>query len=383
MTVLTLLIIKMLVVITLNLDFLSPVVRSLENFSMTDIYYRIMNMNVQTEVDNTITLVDMTELTHREDIADVIDQIKELKPKVLGIDIIFEGLMCDEEGNQALAEACLDSDDSTNIVWACKLTNYDGERERFQDCLHSFFMTEGEQNEGFINLVSNPSKSIKKYAVTLPYKDTLAYSLPAKVARIMGNTQLPDEQFHAISYKSVTFPVVKYDELKDFRQLITDHVVLLGTTQEERDKYYTPIGQKSGLEILAYTILSMADEQHVTHASTWMVILWALLAGYIINLLDFFLTKRMEKRRSTIMVFITQSEIYDKIVSLLVMIVITGISFELFAKCNYFVDTVLALSTIVLIDEGRLLYVGLLSVLKRKTQWKWVKDSIYSDEIED
>ena len=380
-TVLTLIIIKVLVAIAINLDFLSPVVRSLENFSMTDIYYRIMNTSTQTETDCTITLVDMTELTHRKDIAKVIRQIKELKPKVLGVDIIFEGHMSDEEGDHALVEACLDGD-SANIVWAYKLTKYDDKNGRFQDCLHSFFVTEGNQKEGFVNLVSNPAKSIKQYAVTLPYKDTVVYSLPARIALATSDVKLANERSHTINYKPVTFPVVSCDSnsLANFSVLITDHIVLLGTTQEERDKYYTPIGQKSGLEILAYTILSMVEEEHIHHAGTWMAILWALLVGYIVNLLDFFQTKRMGKRRSTIMVFVTQSKIYNKVVSLLVMIFITGVSFELFAKCNYFVNTLLALSTIVLIGEGRLLYVGLLSVLKRKKQWKWVQNSIYNEK---
>ena len=63
------------------------------------------------------------------------------------------------------------------------------------------------------------------------------------------------------------------------------------------------------------------------------------------------------------------------------MMLITGVSFILYAKQGYFVDTVLALSTIVLIEEGRLLYAGVLSVIKKKTKWKWAEKSIYADEI--
>ena len=174
---------------------------------------------------------------------------------------------------------------------------------------------------------------------------------------------------------------MRYDELSDFPELIENHIVLLGTTQEERDIYLTPVGQKPGLEILAYTVKSMTEELHIRHAGDLMVLLWALIAGYLANLLDFLLTKRVANRHSAFMLFITQSEFYDKIMSLAVMIVITGASFELFAKYNYFVDTVLALSTIVLIEEGRLLYVGLLAVLKKKTKWGWVKRSIYADDL--
>ena len=135
------------------------------------------------------------------------------------------------------------------------------------------------------------------------------------------------------------------------------------------------------MEILAYTILSMTECPPVKHASLWVIILWALVAGYITNLIDFFLTKRVLGRKSTMMVFISQSGVYDKAIYFLVMVVITWISFELYVKFSYFVDTVLPLATIVLIKEGRLLYVGLLSVLKKKKKEHLVRKSIYANEI--
>jgi CHASE2 domain-containing sensor protein len=377
----TILIIELLVIVAVNLDFLSPVVRALESFSMTDVYYKIQNKSEEIEECNTITLVDMTDLTHRQDIAKVINEIKALKPTALGIDIIFEGQILDGDGDDMLAEACLDGD-STNTVWAYKLTQYNEDTRRFQNSLHSFFIVEGMEKEGFVNLMDDPTKTIKRYAVTLPYKETVAYSLPAQIARIVKPIDLGDERSHTINYKPVSFPVVTYNDLSSFRELIQGHIVLLGTTQEEREKYYTPIGQKSGLEIMAYTILSMTESIPIRHSNQWMVILWALIAGAITNIIDYLLTKRIANRHSTLMVFITQSEFYDRIISFFVMILITGASFELYVKYNYFVDTVLALTTIVLIEEGRLLYVGLLSVLKKKTNWKWVKRSIYASDLE-
>lgn len=372
----TILIIKLLVVIALNFSFFSPVVRAVDSFSMTDVYYWIQNRELPTETNTEITLVDITELSRRKDIAQVISEIKSMNPLAIGVDIIFEGRQLDGDGDSILTLACLEGN-CDNIVWACKLTQYDQQQNKFQDCLHSFFITEGLQNEGFINMVSNPAKSIKKHSVTLPYKDTLAYSLPVQIASLVSKEPITYKNQHSINYKPTSFPIVKYDELQSFRQLIDGHIVLLGETKAERDMYYTPIGQKSGMEILAYTILSITDDKNVQHAGAWMIILWALIAGYITNLTDFMLTKRLERRKASLMMFITQSEFYDKVISFAVMVLITGASFELFAKHNYFVDTVLALSTVVLIDEGRLLYAAILSLLKKHTNWKFIKKSLY------
>lgn len=350
---------------------------------MTDIYYKIQNGEEKVKQESDIiTLVDMTELTSRKDIATLIQELKALKPKVLGIDIIFEGFISDGDGDEQLAEACLDMD-SVDMVWAYKLTDYDDSRQSYLRSVHSFFITPEEQNEGFVNVVQNPNKSVKKYAISLPYKDTIAYSLPARIAQITIDSLYANcETFHTIDYRPVVFPVVKHDELDDFRDLITDHVVLLGAIQEERDKYYTPIGQLSGLEILAYTINSITSKNPLRYASNWVIFLWALLSGYIINIVDFLFTRKIRKNNTVLMLFFTRSKLYNKFITFIVMALSTWVSFELYAKEKYFVDTVLALSTIILITEGRLLYIGLLSVLKKHTKWKWVNNSIYNTELE-
>lgn len=378
--ILTIITIELMVAITINLDFLSPVVRSLKNFSMTDIYYKILNSDESTDVCSSITLVDMTELTQRKDIAQVIREINDMKPSVLGIDIIFEGEKSDAEGDTLLIEACMQGN-SSNTVLAYKLTNYDENKQSYQQQLHSFFSINKDFTEGFVNLIDNPEKSVKRYANFLHYRDTLAYSFPSKISKIVTKEEICDDEIYTINYKPVVFPVIKYNELQNYNEYITDHIVLLGTTQEEKDKFYTPIGQKSGMEILAYTILSMTECPPVKHASLWVIILWALIAGYITNLIDYLLTRRILGSKSTMMVFISQSGLYDKIIYFLIMMVITWLSFELFVKYSYYVDTVLPLATIVLIKEGRLLYFGLLSVLKKKKKECLVKKSIYVDEI--
>jgi hypothetical protein len=158
--------------------------------------------------------------------------------------------------------------------------------------------------------------------------------------------------------------------------------VLLGSTREEADKHYTPLGQLPGMEILAYTLQSMLEGSDVSTAPLWQVVLLALLAGYLTNVIDFFVSNAIYHRKSAIMVFITQSEFYDKLISFIVMVVLTFFTFMLFAKMNYFIDSVLGLSTIVLIEEGRLLYVGILAVLKKAFGKKIVEKSIYAEELE-
>jgi CHASE2 domain-containing sensor protein len=192
-----------------------------------------------------------------------------------------------------------------------------------------------------------------------------------------------EEREFQINYKGTTFPVVDWKDLDKHRDLIENHIVLLGSTREEADKHYTPLGQLPGMEILAYALLSVLEGSHVSTAPLWQVILLALLAGYLTNVIDFLVSNAIYRRKSTIMVFITQSEFYDKLISFLVMVLLTFFTFMLFVKMDYFINSVLGLSTIVLIEEGRLLYVGILAVLKKRFGAKIVEKSIYAEELKD
>lgn len=376
----TLCVIGLMVFVSINVEFLNPMVRAAESFSMTDIYYRIQHSGTPTP-NKLITLVDMTELgtRDRDKIATLIEQITAMKPTALGVDVIFEGRR-DDDADTHLAEAFFHAPENT--VLAYKLTDPDVASRSFGSAVHSFFAGWVGAAEGTVNVVSSPHKSLSKYPVFfVEHGDTL-YSLPAQIARMMGIEFDKGEAEQTINYKSTAFPVVRWNELEQHRDLIENRIVLLGSTREEADKHFTPLGQMPGLEVTAYTLLSMLEGVDVEHGGFWVMMVWALMAGWLTNWIDFIMTKRMERRSSAIMIFITQSEFYDKFVSFLVMVAVTFVSFMLFVKLNYYVNTVLALSVIVLIEEGRLIYVGILSVLKKKGA-KFIRHSLYFDDLEE
>lgn len=375
-------IIGLLVLITVNIEFLNPVVRAVESFSMTDVYYRIQH-SVTPEINKQITLVDITALSSRDRdrIAEIVEKISEMHPTALGVDVIFEGLKGNPDSDEQLADAFFHTPENT--VLAYKLTDPDEHTGIFRNAVHSFFVGDTHQIEGTVNVTNNPHKSMTTYPMYFMLNQDTVRSMPVLLAEMLGVSFEPGMKQHAINYKGTTFPVVEWNELEQHRDLIENHIVLLGSTREEADKHYTPLGLRPGMEILAYTILSMLDGTHVYHAPFWQILLWALLAGYLTNVVDYFISKALGRGKSTFAVFITQSEFYDKVISFCIMAILTFITFMLFVKCDYYVDTVLALSTIVLIEEGRLLYVGLLAVLKRKLGWKGVKRSLYAEELEE
>lgn len=375
-TTISLLLIGVLVFFAFNLSFLNPVARAIRGFTMSSIYYKVMNATGEKQQSDLITLVDMTELHKRGDIADLIADIYSMEPRRIGVDIIFEGEKDDVEGDEKLAYYADDCSDK--LVTAFKLLNYNG--HEFTGSVHSFFTQFLNVTEGFTNAMTDEARSIRSYNVSYNYKGEQKFSLPAQIAMAEGFDVKGKKNQHTINFKAVDFPVVSWKDIGKHPELIKDRIVLVGTTKEEGDMHYTPIGKMSGLHVLAYATLSMMEGYEVSEAGFWLVLLIAFIAGCVTNVVDTVFKTLARNRRSTLMLFIMSSGLYVKFIYFTLMVLLTWGSFALYTRGHFNIDTILALSTIVFIGEGRLLYRGILTVLKRYNISIW-KKSLYAQEI--
>lgn len=379
-----------LLTIIKRLEFLDPVEKVVEELSMMEVYYHINNSG-EKEMSQEISIVDITDLSERQrdSIAIVVNQIIELKPSILGVDVIFERPLSDTEADDKLANAFLSTPDDIPIVMAEKLALPNSETRTFGMVTHSFFV-DGLLEEGGVNVIEKPTTNLKHYPVYLMTETDTVYSLPAKIVEILsGEKVVPDRDCeHTINYESVDFPVINYRELQENKQLITGRKVLLGAFYEERDKHLTPLGELPGIKVLAYTIHSMQQNKHIWQGSLFWIILMAVLAGYFMNAFEFLMSwlivkvpKSCGKDIPLFLKFFTESEIYDKIVAFIFMVFFTGFAYWLYAKQYIYINTWLALGTIAFIEEGRLIYKAWLVFLYKKGLTKASQHSIYYKEI--
>jgi hypothetical protein len=364
-----------LLTIIKRLEFLDPVEKVVEELSMMEVYFHINNSG-EKEMSQEISIVDITDLSERQrdSIAIVVNQIIELKPSILGVDVIFERPLSDTEADDKLANAFLSTPDDIPIVMAEKLALPNSETRTFGMVTHSFFV-DGLLEEGGVNVIEKPTTNLKHYPVYLMTETDTVYSLPAKIVEILsGEKVVPDRDCeHTINYESVDFPVINYRELQENKQLITGRKVLLGAFYEERDKHLTPLGELPGIKVLAYTIHSMQQNKHIWQGSLFWIILVAVLAGYFMNAFEFLMSwlivkvpKSRGKDIPLFLKFFTESEIYDKIVAFIFMVFFTGFAYWLYAKQYIYINTWLALGTIAFIEEGRLIYKAWLVFLYKK-----------------
>lgn len=379
-----------LLTIIKRLEFLDPVEKVVEELSMMEVYFHINNSG-EKEMSQEISIVDITDLSERQrdSIAIVVNQIIELKPSILGVDVIFERPLSDTEADDKLANAFLSTPDDIPIVMAEKLALPNSETRTFGMVTHSFFV-DGLLEEGGVNVIEKPTTNLKHYPVYLMTETDTVYSLPAKIVEILsGEKVVPDRDCeHTINYESVDFPVINYRELQENKQLITGRKVLLGAFYEERDKHLTPLGELPGIKVLAYTIHSMQQNKHIWQGSLFWIILMAVLAGYFMNAFEFLMSwlivkvpKSCGKDIPLFLKFFTESEIYDKIVAFIFMVFFTGFTYWLYAKQYIYINTWLALGTIAFIEEGRLIYKAWLVFLYKKGLTKASQHSIYYKEI--
>lgn len=379
-----------LLTIIKRLEFLDPVEKVVEELSMMEVYFHINNSG-EKEMSQEISIVDITDLSERQrdSIAIVVNQIIELKPSILGVDVIFERPLSDTEADDKLANAFLSTPDDIPIVMAEKLALPNSETRTFGMVTHSFFV-DGILEEGGVNVIEKPTTNLKHYPVYLMTETDTVYSLPAKIVEILsGEKVVPDRDCeHTINYESVDFPVINYRELQENKQLITGRKVLLGAFYEERDKHLTPLGELPGIKVLAYTIHSMQQNKHIWQGSLFWIILMAVLAGYFMNAFEFLMSwlivkvpKSCGKDIPLFLKFFTESEIYDKIVAFIFMVFFTGFTYWLYAKQYIYINTWLALGTIAFIEEGRLIYKAWLVFLYKKGLTKASQHSIYYKEI--
>ena len=139
--------------------------RAIKDFSMSDLYYHILWTGDEPEKSEVITLVDITDLHKRGQIAQTIEEVNKQHPKALGLDIIFEGLKDDSIGNDSLVNAL--SDCSSETVTSFKLLDYNAPSKTFTSSLHSFFINDVPLIEGYTNVLSNGTNgSVRQFSIS-------------------------------------------------------------------------------------------------------------------------------------------------------------------------------------------------------------------------
>ena len=226
----------LVVALAVNISFLNPLERAVENFSMTDVFYDISYTSGERDTSDLITLVDMTDVYDRSRLADIVDSIQKYEPALMGVDIVFEGWRGDTAGTERIIEAICSA--SSPTVWAYKLADWNDEEEQFDGTVHSVFADLVDINEGYTNVIRDINGgTVRSFGITRKAEHRPQHSLPATVATtFLGDTTIYDRLTDQdINYTATVFPVLQPDSIWLHPELIRGRIVMLGATHDGQE----------------------------------------------------------------------------------------------------------------------------------------------------
>lgn len=356
--ILTLIIVWVCSLIAMNISFFNPIKRAMQDFSLSDVYYQIMQESGDIKESQLITIVDMTTLYDRGRIAQVIEEVNQCNPCVVGIDVMFEGLKGDTIGSEKLVEAICQTE--TPIV-AFKLKEANPETGEFITARHSFFAPLDGLPEGYTNVQHVDLGGIIRHMSTWHLLNTdtvhsLSYYLACTFSPDILKEETPQRQL--IDYTPTSFPIVPYDSILEKRHFIENRIVLLGAMNDDADMHYSPFGRTAGTCIQAYATQTLLEHQHTTELSLfWNII----ISFFIIVLTDVFqseITYRGKESPQITVRFLLESTFIKNIINFIWMAFLLWINFLIFAKLNIYFNPTLMLMGIVIQVEGRLFYLS-------------------------
>lgn len=336
------------VLIAFKLPIFSPVKDAIDDYSMTDFFYRVLEETSTPDTSNVVTIVDMTELIDRADLADCLMQIEACQPKAIGIDMVFEGLKPENpEGDELImvaAEAV-----APHAVFSFKLLDDSYNGERFTEGIHSFFRDSVGIHEGYANMFHSLYGGMRReLSIAQNYKGEMRPSLIKAVAdTYAGREVMPNKEHNLkINFAPKAFRVVDADSVAYYSDWLSDRVVLFGCMNDGVDQHVTPVGKIAGVKLLAYGVETLLKQEEVKEVTGWPLWLLSLLVVFlnkaILDQYDLF----VKKRKSPFTRIMLSSTLVKSFVKFIWMSLVMVSTFILFSHYFISVNLTVALSAV-------------------------------------
>lgn len=376
----TAIIVGLLAFAGLNIKFLNPVARAVKEFALSDIYYQMAwSGDDKPETSEMITLVDISRLHQRGDIAKVIEQVNACEPAVIGIDIIFEGEKDDAQGNMMLEDAIIGAQET---VIAQKLTDWKQADKSFHGRVRSYFTRDIPIMEGYSNVDGDiTSQCLRKLTVERNLDGKPVLSLAAQCAVLYNDGSIPPDKRadRLINYRHIDFPVIDPDSVTARPELIKGRIVLIGTITEEQDMHFTPLGKMPGMKVQAYSIQSLLEQHNIYIASEGWQIALAIVVCWLTAYLQFHVLHFIRRRKSLFGMFLSNSNLFMRFFTFGWLGLLTWLSFISYARYNLYVPMGIVLMPVILVAEGRAIYGAIVKNNLTNNPDGFFRNSIYRD----
>jgi len=290
-------IVSCFVLSTKSLSFFSVLDES-GDVPMSDMYLFINSRKGPARLDTSITLVCIDECKDRFEIAQVIEQIDAMQPKVIGLDVFFRNLK--EPAADRMLENTLRK--TRNLVISCILEDELSEgSDQYHIRNRNFFVADEDAvfTEGFVNLDGDGFSTVRSFTPTLFWQKDTLYSFAVQIVRLCDNASFQkllqrSGNLEVINFQPLVFQSLNKNEISENPELITGKIVLIGSLSEDLHK--TPINpQMHGMEIHAHTISTILEEKYIDRLDNAWTKGLNLLLCYLFSLFCWIATTRIKR----------------------------------------------------------------------------------------
>lgn len=263
--------------VALNLSILDPVAKAIKDFSFTDIYYKALEEVPDTS--HAITIVDMSKMYTRTEVAQLLYDIESTKPKLVGVDITFQDERTDFWGNDMLVDI---AKTYSNIVFAYYRQNANNGK---QSEVHSFFTDSIPVNEGFTDMPRG-LYGVMKRKIPLASKKQNGkeiLSFPSVVTNLYTNHDIvntTDTTDLSINFYPTVFTIIEADSVLIHPEMLEGRIVLVGGVNRLEDMHDTPLGKMAGTVLLAYSIKTILEQSQVESPAMYWIIIVSFILIY-------------------------------------------------------------------------------------------------------
>ena len=351
----------------LSIKSFDPLSNALRSFSFTDIYYQILSQTTVPDTSRVVTIVDMTQIYRRGQMAQVLQDIQAARPKVVGIDVVFDLEKDDFEGNDSLIRI---AQDYGNMVFSMKSLDFDEDNGGYTKEIHSFLTNYVDVKEGASNVPRGGQYDVLKREIMrriLSMGRELP-SLPALVASEYTGRELwkEDEATIGINFSPKVFDVLSPEEVRQHPELIEGRVVMLGAMYEDSDTHWTPIGKIPGVELLAYGIQTMLEKKEVIQLPSFLT----YLLSFAISLLYCYFSsyyKRVTANSNNMFVrFVIGSSYVLSVITFLFTSIVVFITFLVFAITDITINLAWAISSLAFMGTSTNMYKALRDYVRNR-----------------
>ena len=283
----------------INTHFLDPIHLALSDFDYNDLTYSKMHKNQDTPTDTTLVVVNIGD-GNRADIAQMISKIDAQKPKVIGVDVLFEQKK-DSLGDALLAKQLKNK----KVVAAYK----------YEDHAKHGYLFGHDVQTGYANFVGEEEGVIRHFSPTIEhdYANLPAFATavvniadPNSYQKLLKRNQATE----GINYTRSSDKYLVIDGMdliadKADSSIFKNKIVLLGYVSKNandiEDMHFTPMNAKytgktipdmNGIFIHANIINMIQDHNYIHHLPGWLmgiiafILCWLHMALFIKDYLD-------------------------------------------------------------------------------------------------